>query len=67
MSKAPDPLAEPISHAVDAGAASAVDTSHLWHVPSFTTVTVSPVTWATQRAAACALEELRYEPLPRAV
>ena len=40
--------------------ARATDTSQLWSVPSFTTVTVSPVTWATQRAAESALAKLRY-------
>jgi hypothetical protein len=35
--------------------ARATDTSQLWPEPSFTTVTVSPVTSATQRAAESAL------------
>jgi hypothetical protein len=35
--------------------ARATGTSHLSPVPSFTTVTVSPVTWATQRAAESAM------------
>ena len=33
----------------------ATDTSQLWPVPSFTMVTVFPVSWATQRAAESAL------------
>jgi hypothetical protein len=43
------------------------DTSRVSPVLSFTTVTVSPVTRATQRAAESAFAYPRYDPWPRAV
>jgi hypothetical protein len=49
------------------GRRTAPDRSQVSPVPSFTTVTVSPVVPATQRAAESAFTRLRYEPLPRAV